>query len=280
MNDEEALWLWRCILGREPESADALRHFKVEGRTFEEGRKWLLNCEEFLLANPRPQAVYYIPERFPQAFVRSPRSLCLACIVKDEAVNIENLLLSCYSILSYIVIVDTGSIDDTAGIAERILLRLGVPHLIAHVPFENFAQARNAALERVPASMDWILMLDADEEIVPADYWRFAALLENDAVDAWHLPRFNFVDASKRMPVENYPDYQLRLLRNRLDQPIRFVNKVHERPNLNVWTDAPAANCEKGDIGGPHIHHLGAIGLTRERWQKKHDFYMRLTEQT
>ena len=277
LTDEQVVYLYRCLLGRDPESAQTIAWFKEEQATFAAGRDYLRRSEEFRINNPHTrQLQYYIPERFPEQFTRSSKRLVLATIVKNEAHFIENMLRSCAPILDYAVIIDTGSTDETMAIIRATMADLGLPFLLGEVPFVDFAQARNAALERVPKNMDWILMLDADEELVPADYWRFQPLLDAADTDAWHLPRYGFSDTGKRKPVDPYPDYQLRLLRNRSEDPIRFAGRVHERPHNVTWRDAPLSRCEEGIVGGPHIHHLGFMDITHERWQKKHDFYTSL----
>lgn len=279
--DEEVRWLYRCLLGREPESAQTIAWFKAEQGTFSRGRDYLRQSEEFRIKNPHTQQLqYYIPERFPLKIGKSPKSLCIATIVKNEADYLENMLRSCAELANFIVVVDTGSTDETVDRARAILGELGIPHILAEVPFENFAQARNAALDRVPPTADWILMLDADEELVAADHWRFAALLDADAsIGGWQLPRMNFADAGKRKPLEPYPDYQLRLFRNQPDNPVRFSGRVHEAPgHVERWGHAPLCRCETGEVGGPHIHHLGYMDITQEKWQKKHDFYSKLQQ--
>ena len=123
-------------------------------------------------------------------------------------------------------------------------------------------------------------MLDADEELVAADYWRFNALLDaGDTIDGWQLPRMNFADLGRRKPLLAYPDYQGRLFRNRVSNPVRFSGRVHERPQALEWGGAPLNRSEVGEIGGPHIHHLGYADIAQARWQKKHDFYTRLAEE-
>lgn len=279
LTDEEVRWLYRCLLGREPESLATIAWFKGEQVTFERGRQYLRRSEEFRLNLPvQNSCQYYIPERFPLPFARSGKKLGLAVIVKDEAAYIENMLRSCAALIDHAVVVDTGSSDDTLRIVRAVLEELRIPGTVAEVPFEDFAQARNAALERVPREMDWILMLDADEEIVSADHWRFAGLLDADpSVDGWQLPRMNFADAGKRKPLVPYPDYQRRLFRNKPADPVRFGGRVHEVPaNVARWGCAPVNRCETGEIGGPHIHHLGYMDITQAAWQKKHDFYTRL----
>jgi glycosyltransferase involved in cell wall biosynthesis len=83
-------------------------------------------------------------------------SLSLAMIVKNEARCLARCLRSVQGIVNEIVIVDTGSTDDTLLIAREFQARL------FHFPWtDDFSAARNHAL--VKATGDWMLVLDADE---------------------------------------------------------------------------------------------------------------------
>ncbi len=82
----------------------------------------------------------------------------LSMIVKNEAQDIRPCLQSVAGLVSQIVVADTGSTDNTADIA----CEFGAA--VVSVPWEShFAQARNAALQFMQT--DWVLVLDADEEL-------------------------------------------------------------------------------------------------------------------
>ncbi len=89
----------------------------------------------------------------------TPRiSLCM--IVKDEAVDLPDCLRSAVDLVDEMIVVDTGSTDATIAIAESFGAQIR--------PFtwcDDFAVARNAALSY--AQGDWILVLDADERLLP-----------------------------------------------------------------------------------------------------------------
>ncbi len=278
MTDEEVVWLYRCLLDREPESPEAIAWFKSENKTFEQGQAYLRRSDEFKAKNSNTrQLQYYIPQQ-AKDFKKSKKKLALATIVKNEEKYIENMVRSCAPLLDYVVLVDTGSIDQTVEIAKRTLQDLGIRHAVDKIAFEDFSRARNAALRRVPADIDWILMLDADEELVQEDLKLFCELLEaDDSIDGWQLPRMNFADSQKRKPLIPYPDFQLRLFRNKSKEPVEFVGKVHETPiNVRNWGRPAVSECEHGNAGGPHIHHLGYMNITHENWQKKHNLYTSL----
>ncbi len=84
------------------------------------------------------------------------RALSLCMIVKDEAKVLARCLESVRGVVDEIVVVDTGSADDTGAIAESFGAR------VLHHPFaDDFSAARNASL--AAATTPWILVLDADE---------------------------------------------------------------------------------------------------------------------
>src|ERR1700731_879691 len=87
-------------------------------------------------------------------------SLCM--IVKNEEDWIEGAVQSVRSIVSEVIIVDTGSTDSTP---DRIRT-LGAKTLKSSWK-DSFAQARNVSLAE--ATQSWILVLDADERIAAKD---------------------------------------------------------------------------------------------------------------
>ena len=93
------------------------------------------------------------------AEARPTISLCM--IVKDEEHDLPRCLRSAAPWVDEIVVVDTGSRDQTVQVAQSFGAR------VEHFSWSNdFAAARNAALAY--ATGDWILSLDADEELDPA----------------------------------------------------------------------------------------------------------------
>jgi tetratricopeptide (TPR) repeat protein len=86
--------------------------------------------------------------------------LSLSMIVRDEAERIEACLRSVQGFVDEMVVVDTGSSDDTVAIATALgatVHRIDWPG--------DFAPARNQALQWLTG--DWVLVLDADEQLRP-----------------------------------------------------------------------------------------------------------------
>jgi tetratricopeptide (TPR) repeat protein len=85
-------------------------------------------------------------------------SLCM--IVKDEAELLPRCLTSVQGTVDQMVVLDTGSTDQTVAIAKHYgaqVYECDWPH--------DFAIARNQALQY--AQGEWVLVLDADEVLVP-----------------------------------------------------------------------------------------------------------------
>jgi tetratricopeptide (TPR) repeat protein len=151
----------------------------------------------------------------------SSASVTAALIVRDESEFIEDCLRSLAGAVDEIVIVDTGSRDDTIEIARRF------PIALYQFPWCNdFSAARNYALDR--ANSNWILYIDADERLEIADRDGFSCLLGDGGKVAWEVqlyPRIGWTAYS-----------ELRLFRN--DPRIRFQGVIHERVHRGVQTVA------------------------------------------
>ncbi len=87
-------------------------------------------------------------------------SLCM--IVRDEGEHLGRCLSSVRDVVDEVCVVDTGSTDDTVAIA-----RFFGAQVETLAWSDDFAAARNASLAL--AKEDWILVLDADEEVVTND---------------------------------------------------------------------------------------------------------------
>ncbi len=100
-------------------------------------------------------------------------SLCM--IVKNEEDYLPQCLESIKDIVDEIIIVDTGSTDKTVKIAESYGAK------VYYFKWNNnFSEARNESLKY--ATKDWILILDADDEL-HSEYQENLKLLLNMQLD-------------------------------------------------------------------------------------------------
>ncbi len=91
--------------------------------------------------------------------------ICLNMIVKDESAVIERALASVEKVIDYFVIVDTGSSDATPGLIVEFMQARGVPGEVHFRDWVNFGHNRQQALELAVGHGDWLLFIDADEEL-------------------------------------------------------------------------------------------------------------------
>ncbi|MBA7596639.1 MAG: glycosyltransferase [Calditrichaeota bacterium] len=100
---------------------------------------------------------------------RGTLSVCM--IVRDEARLLPGCLDSISAVTDQLVVVDTGSIDDTVSIARSFGAQ------VHHFKWINdFAAARNESIRH--ATGDWIFWLDADERLTPASVEPLKRLLK------------------------------------------------------------------------------------------------------
>ncbi|MFC4767276.1 glycosyltransferase [Effusibacillus consociatus] len=148
------------------------------------------------------------------------QTISVVMIARDEEHNIARALNSVKEAVDELIVVDTGSVDKTAEIAKSLGAR------VTFFPWrDDFSAAKNFAIEQ--ASGDWLLLLDADDEIHPEDCHKIRELLQEPDVDCFYFDTLSFYGEVKglyiRMP-------QPRLIRNR--PQFRFSGRIHETLNL------------------------------------------------
>ncbi|WP_179107301.1 tetratricopeptide repeat-containing glycosyltransferase family 2 protein [Sediminibacillus massiliensis] len=103
----------------------------------------------------------------------------LHMIVKNESNNLRKCLDSIKTLVDEIIIVDTGSNDNTVSIAEEFNAK------VFHKPWEdNFSDARNHSLPE--ANTDWIIFMDADE-IFKGPFQEIRDELEHTDKEAFYI---------------------------------------------------------------------------------------------
>ena len=98
---------------------------------------------------------------------RPRTNICLNMIVKNEEQVLPRLLRSVKDYIDYYVIVDTGSTDGTIELIKREMSGYGVEGEVHEREWVNFGVNRQQALELAvrAAKADWLLFIDADEEL-------------------------------------------------------------------------------------------------------------------
>lgn len=164
-----------------------------------------------------------------------PLPLSGVVIAKDEGDRIGRCVASLAALCSEVVVLDSGSGDDTVAAATAAGAR------VEQQPWLGFAAQKNAAIAR--ATRPWVLLLDADEWLDDAAAARLRALFasgEVERADVWRLPRrTHYLGAALdhggwgREPVERLFRPDLRYLpaevHERLDLSRRRVASVDAR---------------------------------------------------
>ncbi|HTA30996.1 MAG TPA: glycosyltransferase, partial [Candidatus Cybelea sp.] len=143
----------------------------------------------------------------------APRvTVCL--LAKNEEQFIQQCLRSVRVLASQIVVVDTGSTDRTIEIARECGAEV---HSFAWC--DDFSAARNAALEH--ATGDWVLIIDADEELRPEQAETISREIRAANVMGYRLPII------ERGHEQDGCSYVPRLFRNA--PGLFFVGRIHEQ---------------------------------------------------
>lgn len=149
--------------------------------------------------------------------------IALVMIVKDEEKQLPRCLASVARIVDELVIVDTGSSDGTVEIAR------GEGARVIHKPWTgDFSAARNTGI--AAANREWILVLDADEELDPHARRRMRQVLRQTRADALQVTVRNL--APPQEPIAFTDLRSTRLFRRRANY--RYEGAIHEQVTPSI----------------------------------------------
>jgi tetratricopeptide (TPR) repeat protein len=207
--------------------------------------------------------------------------LSLAMIVKNEAALIGHCLASVRELVDEIILVDTGSEDETVEIARQFGAKISLFPWV-----DDFAAARNASL--APCRGDWVLILDADEAVDILDHPTIRRACEEDQPQARRLVIRNYFSSGAQATLDEpaqlnqssyaegrehayYADFRgLRLCRRYPD--LRFEGRIHELLDpFFMARGLPIVNLDAV------IHHYGKLMEDREK--QKGRYYLDLALQ-
>jgi GT2 family glycosyltransferase/glycosyltransferase involved in cell wall biosynthesis/Tfp pilus assembly protein PilF len=203
-------WL---ILAESAQAAGAVAQSK---RCLERGRKLAPNWKPLqALPKKKSGATGKGPAGWPAApeTLAAPR-LTVCLITKNEEQFIGQCLKSVRDIAHQIIVVDTGSADRTVEIAREHNAEV---HFLAWN--DDFSEARNEALKY--ATGDWVLSLDADEELLPHHRETILQEIRAAGVLGYRLPIIN------KGREEEGCGYVPRLFCNA--PGLFFVGRIHEQ---------------------------------------------------
>ncbi|MED1791105.1 glycosyltransferase [Brevibacillus nitrificans] len=178
-----------------------------------------------------------------------------AClIVKNEEAHLERCLKSLRGKVDEIVVVDTGSTDRTVEIASRFNAKI--------VTFQwtnNFSDARNESLKH--ATSEWILWIDADEELVCSNKSKLKKIISADKFDVFLMKITSFVGDAENGSESNR-NHAIRLFKN--DPQYRFYGRIHEQ----IVTQEQVNDTRIGSMDYLEILHYGYLQEIKENKNK------------
>ena len=134
-----------------------------------------------------------------------------------------------------VLVIDGGSQDETAQIAERFGARV-IPQRFPGEqgqPLMNFSVARNAGLQQ--ASQPWILSLDSDEVMAPEAMKEIKKIVVDDGPQAFFVPRHYVLKNGSTVDLAStYPNERLYFFKK--DAAEEWRKPVHERIALKPNT--------------------------------------------
>jgi glycosyltransferase involved in cell wall biosynthesis len=177
-------------------------------------------------AGPVSLAKSWAVSSFTSLQRHSLASLSVTVITHNEAHNIEPCLRS-VSFADQVVVLDSGSSDDTVRIARSLGAEVSISP-----DWPGFGIQKNRALAL--ATSDWVLSLDADERVTPELQAEILACLRAPAFDVYSFPRLSSYCGQYMRHTGWYPDRVIRLFRR---TTAHFSDDlVHEK----IVTEKPA----------------------------------------
>ena len=223
-------------------------------------------------------------------------SLALAIITRNEGPHLGAFLSRMADLVDEIVIVDTGSTDNTHDALMPLLRVLPIRIVFSTRTWDDdFAAARNASLEQVAS--DWIFVMDPDEYLDPVDFqlihrsigsvgvwkvdgYRMTTLNFTDIPDLHNAKDVRFIDehrAPSSVALERrygaghnlshyFESHKTRLFRN--NPRYRFEGRIHELIDMSI----AKAGGRIADMHEPRILHT----VTRAEQEAKEPMYRRI----
>jgi hypothetical protein len=191
--------------------------------------------------------------------------ITLSMMAKNNEDCIAGAIESVLPIVNEVIVLDTGSTDNTVKTAEGLGAR------VYKSGFSDFGSIRTLAAHL--STEKFVLMLDTDERFDKKYIWDFKEILrkmEMENIDIVGLPRKRWADLSMSVEIhpEVFPDYQYRLFKNKKE--IKYSRRVHEIiTGSNKRTESTSFPC---------IHHFQDSFKSGSRMSDRNEFYKKLYE--
>jgi glycosyltransferase involved in cell wall biosynthesis/tetratricopeptide (TPR) repeat protein len=167
-------------------------------------------------------------------------TLAVCLIVKNEERNILRCLESVRDVADEIIVVDTGSQDNTCRVAKSYGAKVR-----KYAWNDSFSEARNYSIKDIGS--DWIFFLDADEVLENKSIEFLKNLKLQPKAKAYYVKFLNMQSDTSEVVLTEH--YNLRLFNNNFG--FKFTGAIHEQLQLNNNSEY-----EK-DISPVELRHYG-----------------------
>ena len=176
-----------------------------------------------------------------------PKEISLCMIVKNEENNLKRCLNSVKDLVDEIIILDTGSTDNTVAIASEYTSKI-----FYYDWCNDFSNARNNSLKY--ATKDFIFIMDADDELDPNDRDKFFNLKNNldDSETIYYFQTISHLSQAFNSYINSSTNLMPRLFKN--NTKYYYKNALHEQ----LKSDVPLDELRKA-ILDIHIFHYGYL---------------------
>jgi glycosyltransferase involved in cell wall biosynthesis len=179
--------------------------------------------------------------------------LTVVILTKNEAANLPRCLAAIPERYP-IVLVDSGSTDDTIAIARARGCQIFTNS------WPGFAEQRNYAIQHCGITTPWLLFVDADEIYPQSFYDEFETqLAASEAIDVLMVPSILYLRGKRLNHAPGYPIYHPRLVRR---ETVRFVR------NHTGHGEAVVDSCQIGYSGIAYAHYFYHGEIIE--WMHKH----------
>ena len=175
--------------------------------------------------------------------MKSSFSISLCMITKNEEHCIASCLSSAQPLVDEMIVVDTGSTDNTISIATTFGARV--------YPFcwmDDFSAARNYGLRQ--AHGHWILILDADEFLAPISREELIGFMNASPAEGYYFRISSYLDDHHK----NVEDYVVRLFKN--SPEYRFIGAIHEQIAGSIQSHHPNTSLVCAPFTIEHVGYL------------------------
>jgi glycosyltransferase involved in cell wall biosynthesis len=203
-----------------------------------------------------------MPKKSAEAVRKVPVSVVVP--VKNEAENLRR----CLPALDWadeVFVVDSRSTDDTVAVAE------GLGATVAQFDFNGtYPKKKNWALDNLPFRNDWVLIVDADEVVVPALAEEIARRTAADEADGFYL-NMKYYFLGRRIRHCGYAEaWNLRLFKHRLGR----YEKMPVSPGVKTGDNEAHEHVELRGRALRLEHELDHYAYpTIAAWVEKHNRY-------